>query len=209
MDDEQKAKKPVKQKLFFPLPSVVKNEPKVYVGSDEEMKIKDFNFGAEDELYVICNKISVLSLEYDTVTKVTKDEDWLAKEMDTHKPLCYYVIHGSFINKEKDIFERPNMSMQKHMNSSYIRAEVEGVRVNKVLIDCGACINVMLHSLLKRIIKYDTDLKSNNMILSNFEGKTSKPLGIIQVDVVIGTITQPTLFVVIPTEVNYNLLLGQ
>lgn len=62
---------------------------------------------------------------------------------------------------------------------------------------------------LKSISKYDTDLKSNNMVLFNYEGNTSRPLGVIQVDVVVGTTTQPTLFVVIPTKVNYNLLLGQ
>lgn len=42
--------------------------------------------------------------------------------------------------------------------------KVEGVGVNKVLIDCGACINVMPYFLLKRIDKYDTDLKYNNMV---------------------------------------------
>lgn len=77
------------------------------------------------------------------------------------------------------------MSMQQHMKPLYIRAKVECVGVNKVLIDCGACINVIPHPLLKRICKYDTDLKSNNMVLSNYEGKTNRPLGITQVDMVI------------------------
>lgn len=99
--------------------------------------------------------------------------------------------------------------MQQHLKPLYIRAKVEGVGVNKVLIDCRACINVMPHSLLKRIDMYDTDLESNNMVLFNYEGKTSRLFGVIQVDVVIGTITRPTLFVVIPTKINYNLLLDR
>lgn len=41
------------------------------------------------------------------------------------------------------------------------------------------------------------------------KGKTRKPLGFIQVDVVVGTTTRPTLFVVILTKVIYNLLLGR
>lgn len=42
-----------------------------------------------------------------------------------------------------------------------------------ILIDCGACINIMPHSLLRKIEQYDTNLKSNNMVLSNYEGNTS------------------------------------
>lgn len=77
------------------------------------------------------------------------------------------------------------------------------------MIDSRACINVMSHSLLRKIEKYDMDLKSNNMVMSNYEGGTKRPLGVIQVNVVIGTTTRPTLFIVIPTKANYNLLIGR
>lgn len=94
------------------------------------------------------------------------------------------------------------------MEPLYIRSEIGDVRVNKVLINYGTCINVMPHSLLKMIGKYDTYLKSNNMVLFNYRGKSSMPLGVIQVDVFVGSPTRPTLFIVIPTKANYNLILG-
>lgn len=47
------------------------------------------------------------------------------------------------------------------------------------------------------------------MVLSNYERKTSHSLGVIQVNIVLGTIAKPTLSVVISTKENYNLLLGQ
>lgn len=72
--DGQKAKKLVKQMLFPPLTQVVKNKHKVSVGSDEEMARNDFDYGLEDELDIICNMISVLPLEYDTIIKATKEE---------------------------------------------------------------------------------------------------------------------------------------
>lgn len=84
---------------------------------------------------------------------------------------------------------------------------MESIIINKVLIDYGACINVMPYSLLRKIGKYDIDLKSNNMVLSNYMGNNGRPLRVIQVDVVMGTTTRPTLFIVIQTKVNYNLLL--
>lgn len=77
MTDEQKAKKPVKQMLFPPLPQVVENKPKVSVGSDEEMTSNDFDYESEDELDIICNMIPVLPLEYDTIVEATEEEDEL------------------------------------------------------------------------------------------------------------------------------------
>lgn len=54
----------------------------------------------------------------------------------------------------------------------------------------------------------DTDLHPHNMVLSNYEGKTGHILGIIQVDISVGTLTRPTLFMVISSKENCNLLLG-
>lgn len=127
--------------------------------------------------------------------------------MVTHKLLCYYVMNDGFVNEDKDIFEIPDMHMQHHLKPLFIRAKVEHIGINEVLIDCGACINMMPHSLLRKIGKYDTYLKSNEMVLLNYKGKTSRHLGAIQVHVVIGTATQPSLFMVIPTKANYKLLL--
>lgn len=118
-------------------------------------------------------------------------------------------MHDGSVNEDKAIFERPGMAMQHHLKPLYIRAKLEGVGINKFLVECGACIYVMPHSLLGKIGKFNTDLKPNNMVLSNYKGNTNKPLGVIQVDVVLGTTTRPTLFVVIPTKPNYNLLLGR
>lgn len=46
------------------------------------------------------------------------------------------------------------------------------------------------------------------MVFSNYEGKTSCILGVIQVDLVVGTTTRPTIFMVIASKANFNLLLG-
>lgn len=91
----------------------------------------------------------------------------------------------------------------------FIRAKVDNVGIHKVLVDGEACINIMSHFSLKKIRKRDTDLKPHNMVLSNYEGMTSKTLGVIQVEVVVGTTYIPTLFMVFPTKAKYNLLIGK
>lgn len=118
-------------------------------------------------------------------------------------------MNNGCVEEEKAIFKRPDEGMKKHLKPFFIWAKVDNVGVNKVPVDWGTMINLMPHSLLKKIGNFDTDLKPHNMVMSNYEGKTSKALGIIQVDINIVTTIIPTLFMVIPTKENYNLLLGQ
>lgn len=47
------------------------------------------------------------------------------------------------------------------------------------------------------------------LVMSNYEGKTSYSLGVIGVNIVVGTITRSILFVVIASKVNYNLMLAR
>lgn len=47
------------------------------------------------------------------------------------------------------------------------------------------------------------------MVLSKYKGKTSNILGVIQVDLAVGTTTRSTLFMVINSRANSNLLLGR
>lgn len=65
--------------------------------------------------------------------------------------------------------------------------KVDDFGVNKVLVDRGTTINLMPHSLLRKIGKFDTDLIPYNMVLSNYEDKTDHSLGAIQVDLVVRT----------------------
>lgn len=39
------------------------------------MASNDFDSGLKDDMDIICNVIFMLPLEYDTITKVTKEED--------------------------------------------------------------------------------------------------------------------------------------
>src|ERR1044072_8350988 len=99
--------------------------------------------------------------------------------------------------------------MKRHLKPIYIWAKVEDIGVNKVLIDGGAAIDLMPSMLLSKLCKSTDDLKPHNMVLSDFGGKTSKALGVILLNVHVGTVQRPTLFVVVPSKANYNLLLGR
>ena len=59
-----------------------------------------------------------------------------------------------------------------------ITRSLENIPVNKILVDCGATVNLMPHRMLAKIGKYDTDAKPHNMVLTNYEGKVGSTLGL-------------------------------
>ncbi|XP_045822090.1 uncharacterized protein LOC123914975 [Trifolium pratense] len=106
-------------------------------------------------------------------------------------------------------FERPTEGMKNHLKPLFIQAKVNNVGVNKVLIDGGAAVNLMPEFMITKIGKFSTDLHPHNIVLSNYEGETGFSLGAIQVDVAVGSTVRPTLFLVVASKANYNLLLGR
>lgn len=99
--------------------------------------------------------------------------------------------------------------MKNHIKPIFIRGKVENVGINKILVDGGAAVNLMPHFMLNKNGKFDTDLKPHNMVLSNYEGKIDHTLGVIQVELTVGIITRPTMFMVILSKANYNMLLDR
>jgi len=55
---------------------------------------------------------------------------------------------------------------------------------------------------------FDSDLKSHNVILTNYEGTTGNSLGVVEVDLIVGSISRTTMFMVVPSKANFNVLLG-
>ena len=107
------------------------------------------------------------------------------------------------------MFERPNYHMQHHLKPLFIQAEINDVGINMVLVDGGAAINLFPHCLLRKIGLSETDLKPHNVVLCNYEGKSGSSLGAVEVNLVVGTVKRPTLFLVVESKANYNLLLGR
>ncbi|MCI44502.1 hypothetical protein A2U01_0065741, partial [Trifolium medium] len=67
------------------------------------------------------------------------------------------------VEEQQALFEKPDVGMKNHLKPLFVRAKVNNVGVNKILIGGGAAVNLMPHSLLNKIGKYDTDLHSHNI----------------------------------------------
>lgn len=80
--------------------------------------------------------------------------------------------------------------MMYHLKPLFIRAKIDGMTVNKVFVDGGATVNLMTYTLFKKMGKCDDDLRQHNMVLSNYDGKTSNIMGVVKVDLAVGTTTR-------------------
>jgi hypothetical protein len=55
----------------------------------------------------------------------------------------------------------------------------------------------------------DYDLKPHNIVLTNYEGTTGNSLGAVEVDLIVGSVKRTTIFMVVPSRANFNVLLGR
>lgn len=216
-----------KEPKYNPQPN--EEEPKYSPQSDEEepeyslQSDEEYNLSPNDDMYDDTNDdtygedfiinhgiVSVFPTEYDMVSEVSEaDEDFIPDETVADKLLCYYVMNNGMVEEQKAMFEKPSPGMMYHLKLLFIRTKVDRVTVNKVSVDGGEDVNLMPYTLFKKMGKYDADLRQYNMVLSNYEGKTSNILGVIQVKLVVGTTTRSTLFMVINSKANFNFLLGR
>src|ERR1044072_2113111 len=206
----QVEKRPMAERLFPPLPPIIEGNGKTPESNEDDNMLTDnFDSGSEEDLNIICNVVSIMPAEFNRVSEVTEDEyDSVTKESKDNMPICYYVRNEGEVIETDAVFKRPTETMKSHLKPLYIWAKVEDMGINKVLIDGGAAINLMPYTLLKKIGKSISELKPHNMVLSDFEGKTTKSLGMILLSVKVGTVIRPTLFVVVSSKANYNMLLG-
>lgn len=179
------------------------------VAAEDEMLTDNFDSGSEASLDIIVGVVSVMPKEFDRITEVEDTDIITEREMAAHEPVCYYVMNNGCVEEKNTLIERPNEAMKSHLKPLFITGKVEDIPINKILVDCGVIVNLIPHHMLRKIGKYDTDTKHHNMVLTNYEGKMGSTLGVIQVELTIGTSIRSTMFMIVETKANYNLLPGK
>ena len=90
-----------------------------------------------------------------------------------------------------------------------MRAHFNGKPVSKVLVDNGSAINVMLLRMLRALGRSIGDLIEKEVSVSDFNREISKTLGILPININVGSKTSLSAFFVINSTTNYNALLGR
>jgi hypothetical protein len=104
------------------------------------------------------------------------------------------------------IFEKPG-SLNGHMKHLYTKGHIDGTPVNWMLVDGGACVNIMLSSLFKKLGSEDCEPMKTNMTLSGFFREASEAKGIVSGELTVNSKTIPMAFFVVVVKGKYNILL--
>jgi hypothetical protein len=107
------------------------------------------------------------------------------------------------------IFEKPREKNYKHLKALYPKGYINGHRVNKMLVDTSATVNIMPYSVLHRLGRSAEDLIKTNVTLSDFNGQASEAQGILNVDLTVGSKTVLTSFFIVSSKRTYTVLLGR
>ncbi|RYR62860.1 hypothetical protein Ahy_A04g020616 [Arachis hypogaea] len=85
---------------------------------------------------------------------------------------------------------------------------MSGIKVNKVLIDGGAAISLLLERMLMKVGKHLDDLIPTNIFVTDYSGVSTPAKGLMTLGVHVGSSDQNTVFVVMSSKASYNVLLG-
>jgi hypothetical protein len=85
---------------------------------------------------------------------------------------------------------------------------MDGKPVNQMLVDGGACVNIMPSIVFDRLVHKEEELLKTNMTLSGFLGEASDAEGIISKELTVSSKTVPTTFFMVNVRGKCNILLG-
>ncbi|KAH7861485.1 hypothetical protein Vadar_026760 [Vaccinium darrowii] len=101
----------------------------------------------------------------------------------------------------------PSIVVLKDEPTAY--RHLDGILVNRILVDNGSAANLMPHFMLVKLGKGDQDLLPSSASISDFAGGITTAQGIIIMNLQVGTKTLTTPFFVVNSRSSYNLLLGR
>lgn len=111
------------------------------------MLTDDFDSGSEPSLDILVGVVPVLPREFDQIIEVEDINNITEREMVAHKPVCYYVMNNGCVEEQNAFFERPDEAMQSHLKPIFITGKIKDVLINKILVDCGTTVNLILHRM--------------------------------------------------------------
>ncbi|KAK7832028.1 hypothetical protein CFP56_026761 [Quercus suber] len=86
---------------------------------------------------------------------------------------------------------------------------MDGIPINRVLVDNGVAVNILPWGMLKKINKIEADLIRLDVLVSGFVGESTKTRGIIPVELKVGNKITNVTFFFVHTKAAYNALLGR
>ena len=96
------------------------------------------------------------------------------------------------------------MEMIRHIKPFHVRAHFNGNPVSKVLVDNGLAVNVMPLRMLRALGRSICDLIETELFVLAFTKEISKSMGVLPIDIIVGSKTSLSAFFVTNSTINYN-----
>ena len=88
-------------------------------------------------------------------------------------------------------------------------AHMDGKPVNRILVDNGVAVNILPTSMLRKLLKTESDLIATDVSVSGFVEGATKTKRVIPIEVKVGSKVAIIAFFVVNTDSAYNALLGR
>ena len=105
------------------------------------------------------------------------------------------------------ILKKPTVEMTRHIRPLYVRAYFNGKPVSKLLVDIRSIVNVMPLRMFRALGRSISNLIETKVSVSTFTREITKTLGVLSIDIIVGSKTSLSTFFVINSTTNYNALL--
>lgn len=152
----------------------------------------NIHFGNHFEEAIDCNVILTLPVEFkthkDQVSEVKKElwdiisEKLAAMELKDDTPKGDEPKANTKEVKGKLIFYKPSKNMTQHLKPLYIKVYMEGWAVNRVLINNGTTVNILLISMMRKLSKVDSDLVPMDVYVYGFSRNATRTKGVLPVE---------------------------
>ncbi|KAL6225627.1 hypothetical protein ACLB2K_004476 [Fragaria x ananassa] len=84
------------------------------------------------------------------------------------------------------MFLRPSPTMMEHLRPLYITADIDGTKINMILIDVGATVSIMTVRTMTMLGIKKSSMIETAMTVKNFASGVTKTLGILMVRLKVG-----------------------
>ena len=170
----------------------------------EEMDLRTITIGTI-HISLKCSTISLTLLEFFKSKKMKESLVEVKKEQSPVGSHGVITIDSFEENMaQKVILEKSNEEMTRHIRHLHVRAHFNSKPISKVLVDNGSSVNVMPLRILRALGRSIDDLLDIDVSMSAFNGEISKTLGILPIDITVGSKTSLSTFFT-----NYNAFLGR
>ena len=107
------------------------------------------------------------------------------------------------------ILEKRSVEMTRHIKPLYIKAHMNGRPMFRVLIDDRSAVNVIPSRMLATLGKIEKDLIPTDITVLAVTGEVIRVIGVLPMEISIGSKTSLTAFFIVNSTASYNVLLGR